>query len=281
MSPQELTKEAQVWERYRAIPRVLTPEYVRTIPWEKLGPCPSENFARALMIASDVETATYDVFFLQELSFTASQRDPIIRQFMDRWVAEELTHGELLRKVLHCWGYPYQYQTPRFGVGTRTAIAVTRFWGKWFGKQFKALHMIWGGINELTARETYRRLRESTADPVLRQILGAIIKEESLHANFYLGMADAKIDSWLVRSLGRFSFLRWRPVGAWNKTHEEYKPVLALFHGRHLQSFDRNVTKEFERRLPVFAGSGLTEILQKMIRAANLDAGRSPAVADR
>jgi hypothetical protein len=233
-----------VWKRYRSAPGILTPDYIDAIPWERLGPCPGEGFARALMIASDVETATYDVFFLQELASTASERDPIIAAFMKRWVKEELTHGELLRKLLKLWGYDHQYITPRFSPQTRLVHRIMRLWGNCLGEQFKFLHMIWGGINELTARE------------------------ESLHANFYLGMAEAQIHSPMTRFLCRMAFRRWRPVGAWNKSDTEMRPVLELFDAEHLSDFDRNVTKEFERRFPVFAGSGLTSRLAKLIRSS-------------
>lgn len=220
------------------------------------------------MIASDVETATYDVFFLQELAFTPSERDPIIAAFMKRWIEEELTHGELLRKVLQLWGYDHRYVTPQLDWRTRAVRRVVRFWGNCFGRQFKFLHMIWGGINELTARETYRRLRNSTDDPVVRLLLGAIIKEESLHANFYMGMAEAFSHTAATRFLCRMAFRRWRPVGNWNKTDQEMRPVLKLFDAEHLADFDRNVTREFERRFPAFAGSGLTARLKKLIETS-------------
>ena len=273
MNRSQQTRALEIWDRFRSAPRILTPDYIQSIPWHKLGPCPGEDFARALMIASDVETATYDVFFLQELEATASDRDPIIAAFMKRWVQEELTHGELLRKLLHLWGYDHQYVSPRLDARARMARRLVRLWGNCLGEQFKFLHMIWGGINELTARETYRRLRNSTTDEVVRLLLGAIIKEESLHANFYLGMAEAHSHSFVTRLLCRSAFRRWRPVGAWNKTDLEMRPVLELFDAEHLLDFDRNVTREFERRFPIFAGSGLTARLDKMIRSSRAAAG--------
>ena len=136
-------KQFEIWERYDAGPRIITPEFIQAIPWELLGPCPGPDFLRALAIASDVETATYDVFFQQELQSTASGRDPILAAFMKRWVEEELTHGELLRKLLGLWGYHHTYSTPRFELGSRIAQKVTRVFGKYFGEQFKFLHMIW------------------------------------------------------------------------------------------------------------------------------------------
>src|SRR5207249_1234021 len=130
-------KEREIWERYNSVQRILTPEAISSIPWDELGPCPGEDFAQALMIASDVETATYDVFYLQELASTASSRDPIIAAFMLRWVEEELTHGELLRKMLAAWGYDHQYVSPRFGYQTHIVRAIIRFIGSCFGEQFK------------------------------------------------------------------------------------------------------------------------------------------------
>jgi hypothetical protein len=261
-------REQELWERYKAVPRILTPEYIESIPWKTLGPCPSDGFARALIIASDIETATYDIFFLQELASTASSRDPIIASFMERWVQEELTHGELLRRLLHCWGYDHAYVTPQLDLQSRLAGRIIRFWGNRFEQQFKALHMIWGGINELTARETYRRLRDSTSDRAVRMILSAIIKEESLHANFYFSMAQAQTTSLMTRLLCRLAFRTWRPVGGWNKTSAEMRPVLGLFEGENLLGFDRNVTKEFERRFPEFTGSGLTARLATIVQGA-------------
>jgi hypothetical protein len=279
MNPTLRTREAEIWERYDAGPRIMTSEFIDTIPWERLGPSPGPDFLRALAIASDVETATYDVFFLQELKSSASGRDPILAAFMKRWVQEELTHGELLRKLLGLWGYQHSYATPRFGLRSRIALKVTQFFGSYLGEQFKFLHMIWGGINELTARETYRRLRNSTDDPVVRLLLGAMIKEESLHANFYLSMAEARHPGPVTRLLCRMAFRSWRPVGFWNKSSQEYRPVLGLFDAGYLNHFHRNVTREFERRFPVFSGSRLTERLHKLIVASRPPNGRPLALA--
>jgi len=260
--------DCEIWRRYDSGPRILTAEFVRSIPWHTLGPCPGPDFLRALVIASDVETATYDVFFLQELASSASGRDPILSAFMKRWVEEELTHGELLRRLLDLWGCKHTYRTPRFGLKSRIALKITRLFGACLGDRFKFLHMIWGGINELTARETYRRLRNSSDDPVVRMLLGAMIKEESLHANFYLSMAEIRKPGLITRAICRLAFRTWRPVGFWNKSNQELRPVLGLFDAGHLRDFHRNVTREFERRFPVFSGSRLTERLHKLIVAA-------------
>jgi hypothetical protein len=273
MNSEPRRQEAEIWERYDAGPRVITPDFIAAIPWDALGPCPSPDFTRALAIASDVETATYDVFFLQELEHSASGRDPILAAFMKRWVAEELTHGELLRKLLSLWGCPHTYATPSFGLKSRIALRITRFFGTCLGEQFKFLHMIWGGINELTARETYRRLRNSTRDPVVRLLLGAMIKEESLHANFYLNMAEVRRPGPMTRFLCRLAFRSWRPVGFWNKPDRELRPVLSLFDFGHLADFHRNVTREFERRFPIFSGTGLTARLQKLVLASRPASG--------
>ena len=265
---QSARAEEQIWERYNAVSRILTPEFIVKIPWEKLGPCPSDDFAQALMIASDVETATYDVFFLQQLARTPSSRDPVITAFMERWVPEELTHGELLREVLRRWGFSHRYAPPKFGLGYRIGDRVLHIFNNILGERFKAIHMIWGGVNELTARETYRQLKIQTADPTLNIILGAIIKEESMHASFYLAMGKAKLSARFATPLCRFLLRYWRPVGGWNKSVKELKPVFGLFFGEKLRDFERNVTEEFERRIPALAGSRLTHILSRLVESA-------------
>ncbi len=268
VSHHELTKEEEIWKRYNAISRTLTPEFIANIPWERLGPCPSDDFARALMIASDVETATYDVFFLQQLADTPSSRDPVIAAFMRRWVSEELTHGELLREVLRRWGFAYRYEPPRFSAWYRMGDRMLHAFNNVLGSRFKAIHMIWGGINELTARETYRQLKNQTADPVINMLLGAIIKEESMHANFYLNIGKAKLDARFATSLCRVLLRYWRPVGGWNKSNTELKPVFGLFSGERLYDFERYVTQEFERRIPALRNSGLTDILSRLVKLA-------------
>ena len=53
-----------------------------------------------------------------------------------------------------------------------------------FGKYFHGAHMVWGAINEITTLQGYRRLSELARHPVLETVLGAIIREESLHSAF-------------------------------------------------------------------------------------------------
>ena len=109
---------------------------------------------------------------------------------------------------------------------------------------------------------------------MVRLLLGAMIKEESLHANFYLNMAEVRHPGPLTRAICRMALRTWRPVGYWNKTSQEFRPVLGLFDAEHLADFHRNVTREFERRFPVLSGSGLTERLHKLIVAARLSPGQ-------
>ena len=85
---------------YEKQPRALTDEFISAIEWADVKKYPlDKKFIPVLMYMRDVETLT-DMYYT-ELRRTPTGRDPVICKFMERWSAEELTHGELLNRFLN------------------------------------------------------------------------------------------------------------------------------------------------------------------------------------
>src|ERR1700752_4722693 len=98
----ETNKDVLDW--YERQERALTPEFLASIPWDKVREHPfDEKFVPVLFYMRDVETLT-DMYH-RELLRTPTGKDPHIRKFMERWGVEEITHGEVMDRFLNELGY--------------------------------------------------------------------------------------------------------------------------------------------------------------------------------
>ena len=90
-------------------------------------------------------------------------------------------------------------------------------------RDFAAIHMMWGAVNELTTLTGYYALIRRSDHPVLHQLLRRVIQDERRHFAFYRAQAKARMErSRTARRLVRFVLERfWTPVGAGVKTEEE------------------------------------------------------------
>jgi hypothetical protein len=108
------------------------------------------------------------------------------------------------------------------GVGNGFAI-VPSMVGSMLTRNFIAIHMTWGAINELTTLTGYYQLMRRSSHPVLHQMLRRVIQDERRHFAFYRAQAKARMEG--NRAAGRMvrralqAF--WTPVGAGVKTQEE------------------------------------------------------------
>lgn len=246
------TLEAVNW--YEAQGRILTKEYINTIPWEDVKNHElNKEFIPVLLYMRDVERFT-EIYY-RELLKTPTGRDPQIRRFMDKWSTEEPTHAELLNRFLNEAGYstsekwfeeakskiPFSYKVSSW-LSSNLANAV--------GKNFTAVHMTWGAINEATTLTGYRRLWEKADHPVLTYILKAIAREESMHTHFYWSLARLKlIESKFAQDVTNFIVRKfWTPVGQGTKPEEDTNYVLkALFDGEEgVKTMDTFVNKRIE-----------------------------------
>ncbi len=195
----------------------------------------------------DIETHT--VIYLRDLLATRASHDPYVTAFLSCWVYEELWHGEAFSDFLRAYGIevpaepklpdgttpmptrPHRVQLfrERMGVGHQLFLLPTLF-GSLVMRDFVALHMTWGAINELTTLSGYHQLMRRSSHPVLHEMLGRIVQDERRHFAFYRAQARARLQDnpragRIVRSLLK-AF--WTPVGAGVKSVEEVD-ALALY----------------------------------------------------
>lgn len=265
--------ESDVLAWYETQPRALTKEFLDSIAWNKVREYPlNPAFAPVLIYMRDVESFT-EIYY-EELQRTPTGKNPVIKQFMERWSVEENQHADLLNRFLNEAGFR---TSERWQVEAKSAIPFrytfeNRFYPlitNCFGKYFSGAHMVWGAINEMTTLQGYRRLWNLAGHPVLEKILRAIAQEESAHSHFYWSIARLKLEqSGFSRNLARFIISKfWTPVGQGTKPRRETNYLIAtLFRGEEgVEFFDRNVNQRLEM-LPGF--NGLDAVTQRIARIA-------------
>ena len=212
------------------------------VPWERVHDAPlTAAEVRCLLYMMDVESHT--VIFLRDLLATQAAFDPDVTAFLSCWNFEELWHGEAFSRLLgeagigiapdqervrHDSVYPSRRQRNhwirrRLGMkgyvshlGTLVGSALT-------DRDFVAIHMTWGAVNELTTLQAYRRMIAMTSNETLAEVLRAIIKQERRHFAFYRAQAKMRLaDSPRARRMVRWSMDHlWAPVGTGVRPQEE------------------------------------------------------------
>ena len=269
----ETKKEVLEW--YEKQPRALTGEFISSINWSDVRKYPlDKKFVPVLLYMRDVETLT-DVYY-EELRRTPTGKDPIIRKFMERWSAEEQTHGEVLNRFLNESGIETDENWQKQVVGSvSTSYTITNrlitTLTNLVGKRFTATHMAFGAIHEMSTTQGYRRLATLAEHPVLAEILRGIIREESAHTTFYRSVARIELEkSEISRKLSRFIIKHfWTPVGSGAKSKQESDYTIAtLFSGEDgLDWIDKNVSQRLQG-LPGF--QGLTKVSDKISEIVSL-----------
>jgi rubrerythrin len=204
-----------------------------TVDWRRIRDCPvTPSEARCLTYMMDIESHT--VVFLRDLLATRASFDPEVTAFLSCWVYEELWHGEAFSRFLGEAGYrvPPSYeqvggddpfpsridrnQWIRRKVGTKGYVShMGTLLGSVLFRDFVAVHMTWGAVNELTTLSAYHRIIARTEHPVLVQLLQAIIKDERRHFAFYRAQARMRLArSQQARTITRWALEHlWAPVG--------------------------------------------------------------------
>jgi rubrerythrin len=211
------------------------------IEWDDISNHPlTDGDVMCLHYMMDIETHT--VIYLRDLLATRAAADPQITAFLSCWVYEELWHGEAFSDFLRLYGIeePIEPRLPdgrsplptranrwrelrvSIGVGNGLGIVPTMI-GSRLARDFVAIHMMWGAVNELTTLTGYYALIRRSDHPVLHQLLRKVIQDERRHFAFYRAQAKARME----RSRGARMMVRWMmknlwtPVGAGVKSEEE------------------------------------------------------------
>ena len=245
----------------------------------------------------DIETHT--VIYLRDLLGTRAANDPQITAFLSCWVYEELWHGEAFSDFLRAYGIevPAEPKLPdgstpmptrarrthvfreQLGVGHQLSL-LPMMLGSLVFRDFIALHMTWGAINELTTLTGYHALIRRSDHPVLHQMLHRVIQDERRHFAFYRAQGKARLGRAPrhVRRLVRWVLKNfWTPVGAGVKSQEEVDALALYLFGYDTEG--REMIREIDRTVAEIPGlEGLT-LLEDMLDGALERARANPGWA--
>lgn len=239
--------------------RVLTKEFLESIPWHEVKHHPiDESFIPVLIYFRDVEKFT-DVYF-KELSKTPTGREPVVRQFMEKWRHEEDLHGELMNQFLNELGYKtddnwFEQAKKNIPFSYRFSSVISSGMANLVGSRFTAVHMTWGAINEMTTLNGYKRLWTLAKHPVLEYILKSIAREEANHSFFYWTLAKLKLSkSKFSQEIARYLVDHfWSPVGQGAKRESDTNYVIKkLFDGQEGVNIMENFVTRRVGMLPGF-----------------------------
>ncbi len=208
-----------------------------------------------LTYAAQIEWGTEGYFASLNIS-----KDAVVCEFLERWLEQEIVHGDLLARVLDAQGEVIgpAHLTPIQRFHTARGRAVNRVARRVIGDDFFAVHMAWGAVNELTTLRFYGVMRSQTQNPVLRTILRDVMAQESLHYNFYRSMALRRLeDNPKAQRLVRWTLEHlWTPVGVGVRTRADAERMV-----EGLVSEDQAVVAQIDgpiNRLPGLEGLDLT-----------------------
>ena len=204
------------------------------IAWEEVTANPlSKGDLFCLHYMMDIEN--HVPLYLSHLLVTRACMDPILTAFLACWNYEELWHGENIGRFLNGYGIEFDTQdriaNVRANLGFQNSVSLmSTMAGSWLLKDFSAVYLTIGAINELATLTGYGALIRKSGHPVLKDLLGRIIKDERRHFAFYFNSAKEwltdnekaqRMDRWMLDHL-------WVPVGQGVKKQEEVD-ALALY----------------------------------------------------
>ncbi|MGH2679018.1 MAG: ferritin-like domain-containing protein [Actinomycetota bacterium] len=266
-----------------------------SVEWERIREHPvTVDEARCLTYMMDIETHT--VVFLRDLLATRASFDPEVTAFLSCWGYEELWHGEAFSRFLGEAGYrvapsyedvegddpfPTRFdrnQWIRRQFGTKGYVShMGTLLGSAVFRDFVAVHMTWGAVNELGTLTGYHRIIAKTEHRVLIQLLQAIIKDERRHFAFYRAQAKMRLArSRQARTITRWALEHlWAPVGTGVRPQHETDFVIRCLFG---DADGMVAVKEMEHTLGELPGLRGSTFLSDALAAAARRLGEPPGV---
>ncbi|MDQ6877196.1 MAG: hypothetical protein M3082_05765, partial [Candidatus Dormibacteraeota bacterium] len=223
--------------------------------------------------------------YLSHLLVTRACMDPILTAFLACWNYEELWHGENLGRFLNLYGIEFDTQeriaNVRANLGLQNSLSImSTMAGSWLLKDFSAVYLSIGAINELSTLTGYGALIRKSGHPVLKELLERIIKDERRHFAFYYNSAkEWLVDNRKAQRMDRWMLDRvWVPVGQGVKLQEEVDALaLYLFDDEQGEEELVNLDEKIGR-LPGLSG---IKLMSKALYAARERVRKDPAWGHR
>ncbi len=202
-------------ERYLAASKKLD---TSDLDWE-LVPHHPLNASELAFLRYAMNIEDHTLFYLKDLLSTPAAAEPDVAAFLSCWVYEEHFHGKALEQFVAAAGHDgrrdAEARLARSGPVARAVKAAGTWVAHRMSPDFAAVHMTWGAVNELTTLTGYEQMMRKTQHPVLKELLGRIVKDERRHFAFYYNQARQRLEAspkqqritrWLMEKA-------WRPVG--------------------------------------------------------------------
>ncbi len=230
----------------------------------------SAGAVRCLRYMHDVEYHT--VCYLRDLLVTKVHRNHEVTSFLTFWNYEEYWHGEAIGRILAEHGedaHDDRVETLRARLSAKESIKpiVHGLGSLLAGREWLAVHMTWGAVNEWTTQAGYGRLAAREKHPVLSELLKRIMRQEGRHIDFYASHAiDALDGSPRAQKVVRLTLKRvWRPVGASVMPRTEVDHMTRfLFDG----SDGRDAAARVDRQVDRLPGQTGLHLLRRTVDAA-------------
>jgi hypothetical protein len=207
--------------------------------------------------------------YLRNLLNTRAHHDPEVTTFLTMWSFEEYWHGEALAKVLAAHDEQAGEQrvaSMRQRLGWRiNSSPVVWFAFSSAARQFLAVHMTFGVINEWTTQAGYGRLNALADHPVLSDLLRRIMRQEGRHIDYYLTRARLELEKGPSAQRTTRVALRtmWKPVGAGVMPEHDTRQLISTLFGA---PEGRIAADRIDRRIDTLPGLHGLGLMQKSLR---------------
>jgi rubrerythrin len=174
---------------------------------------------------ADVESQT--VYYFLEVAKLQVARDPELLTFLTMWNYEEYFHSHAITRLMQECGVEVESATERSTNVRANARLKAKFedlaqqmMAKLMPKNFIALWMFWGALQECLTTQAYEEVIRATKNPVLAELFRRIAKQERRHFAYYYNQARDRLDNNpSAQRFCRFIVTRfYSPVGSGVKT---------------------------------------------------------------
>jgi rubrerythrin len=204
------------------------------VPWAegaRVGLTDDEVFT--LTYFADIEGQT--LRYLKQLMTMQDAFDEEVTAFLTTWNYEEFFHGHALGRLLTVTGHA---RTPSRAKEVQGATRINErlerlagpLFARVFARQFPAVYLTFGAVQELTTLRGYESIAAHTKNPALALLSERIAKQERRHFAWYFNrarseLAAAKSAQRLTRFVLRHN---WVPVGAGVKSDAEVRRLFKV-----------------------------------------------------